>query len=64
MAVYSPGVVVSDKLTRDQAMAEIATLVDLIKRHNEGDISALRDYSYPEALKRLMYLRRRMPHLK
>jgi hypothetical protein len=55
---------VSDKLTRDQAMAEIATLVDLIKRHNEGDISALRDYSYPEALKRLMYLRRRMPHLK
>jgi hypothetical protein len=50
--------------TKKEAEAEIATLVELIKRHNAGDISALSDYSYPEALKRLMYLRIRIAHLK
>jgi len=50
--------------TKKEAEAEIFVLVELIKRHTAGDISALRDHSYPEALKRLMYLRRRISHLK
>ena len=52
------------ELTLSAATAEIGALVDLIKRHQEGDISALGAYSYPEALKRLQYLRRRIPHLR
>jgi len=52
------------ELTRKEAEAEIARIVDLIKRHNDGDISSLGDFSYPAALKRLMYLRRRLSHLK
>ena len=50
--------------TKKEAEAEIFVLVELIKRHTAVDISALRDHSYPEALKRLMYLRRRISHLK
>jgi hypothetical protein len=52
------------EMTLSMATTEIETLVTLIKRHQEGDISALGAYSYPEALKRLQYLRRRIPHLR
>ncbi len=49
---------------REKIEHEIKTLVDLLKRYREGDIAALRVYSYQEAVKKLMYLRVRQTQIK
>ena len=64
MAGTNRGGVMDGELTKDDAVAEVARLVELIQKYNSGDRDALGDMAYRDALKRLMYLRRRKPHLK
>jgi hypothetical protein len=52
------------ELTKDDAVTEVARLIELIQKYNSGDRDALGDMAYRDALKRLMYLRRKKPHLK
>lgn len=50
-------------MTRETVVAEIARLQDIIKKYQAGE-PVIGVYSYPAALQRLMYLRRKQIQIK
>jgi hypothetical protein len=54
---------IDKNLTREAIVAEIAVLQDIIKKYQAGE-PVIGVYSYPAALQRLMYLRRKQTQIR
>ena len=55
---------ITKKQTYEEITDEIRALRILIKEYQDGNTMILGSYSYPAALRRLMYLRRRQTQIK